>query len=184
MATIILVQRRRRFIARRRIIFQKKSNKIQINYIISGNSLFLNSFHREQIVNFVFLCLKVIFRSFLRWRADRRAVKFFTALCYGFIIRKKQLFKLYLFFLLQRGYNRLMRITDALLLSVLRLTIPKHNKKSLPCGFSGNKKNRGLHRSGCSPRKIRRAYFSTCFHFTQWDTICQWQTRLHRKSIG
>ena len=140
MATIILVQRRRRFIARRRIIFQKKSNKIQINYIISGNSLFLNSFHREQIVNFVFLCLKVIFRSFLRWRADRRAVKFFTALCYGFIIRKKQLFKLYLFFLLQRGYNRLMRITDALLLSVLRLTISKHNKKSLPCGFSGNKK--------------------------------------------
>ena len=83
MATIILVQRRRRFIARRRIIFQKKSNKIQINYIIYGNSLFLNSFHREQIVNFVFLCLKVIFRSFLRWRADRRAVKFF----YRFMLR-------------------------------------------------------------------------------------------------
>ena len=73
-------------------------------------------------------------------RQSARCKIFFTALCYGFIIRKKQLFKLYLFFLLQRGYNRLMRITDALLLSVLRLTIPKHNKKSLPCGFSGNKK--------------------------------------------
>ena len=70
-------------LSNKRIASISKSNKIQINYIISGNSLFLNSFHREQIVNFVFLCLKVIFRSFLRWRADRRAVKFF----YSFMLR-------------------------------------------------------------------------------------------------
>lgn len=31
-------------------------------------------------------------------------------------------------------------------------------------GMNCNKKS-GLHRLGCSPRKIRRAYFSTCFHF-------------------
>ena len=52
MAIIILVQRRRRFVARRRRIFSKKQNKFCRNYIIYVNGSFLNSFCREQFVNF------------------------------------------------------------------------------------------------------------------------------------
>ena len=52
MAIIILVQRRCRFVARRRRIFSKKQNKFCRNYIIYVNGSFLNSFCREQFVNF------------------------------------------------------------------------------------------------------------------------------------